>query len=114
MLQSQGQARSLQCSQQLNPILQTHIYLQALLSAPSSAQLLIRVGDNAVNAHGVLHMSPELFPAPPGLPSLAHKCREWVMGAPHAVKHIKTRDRLLQEKVLVGVHFFSKLCRKEG
>lgn len=96
MLQSQGQARSLQWSQQLNHILQTRIYLQALLSAPSSAQLLIGVGDNAVNAHGVLHMSPELFPAPPGLPSLAPKCREWVIGAPRGVKRIKTRNRLLQ------------------
>lgn len=67
-----------------------------------------------MNTHGVLHMSTELFPAPPNLPFLAHKCREWVVGAPHAVKYIKVRGRLPQQKVLVGVCFPNYVGKKKG
>lgn len=89
-----------------------HIYSQALPSVTSSAQLLIWVDDNAVNAHSVLHVSAELFPAPPSLLSTSDKHRERVMGTLHTLKHPKAGGRASHGRSFLGV-FLSKLCRKE-
>lgn len=96
-----------------------HVHSPALPSVPSSAQLLIGVGDNAGNTQTVPQRPAKLLPAPPSSTSTSDGWGEWVMGgSPYSQNKAggigSPGGSLGVISFFLFIFYFSKLCRKSS